>query len=242
MMYSATGFKKGREPDMRCYRYDDGFTLLEVLVALTLCAVITLLAYQSLQTASDSAARSEQTLALVQKLDYTWRMLERDLQQAVSIPVIDTSENMAAEDKLAESMTFWGRQPIAPPIEANRQHLISLSRQGWRNPLQRQRSELQRVSYLLQGDQLYRHMQALEKISTTSAGGQQQALIDDIESLSIAFLPAASKNLQADAWLEQWPQVSGLKDGGLPLAVKVDISHNGLGQVSRMFYLPAATQ
>ncbi|BFM17711.1 GspJ family T2SS minor pseudopilin variant XcpW [Maricurvus nonylphenolicus] len=230
--------------NLHSHRYSDGFTLLEVLVALTLCGVITVLAYQSLQTASDSAARSEQSLTLVQKLDYTWGMLERDLQQAVSIPTPapEPTDADPTDEGANADVAFWGRQPIAPPIEANRQQVIALSRQGWRNPLQRQRSELQRIHYLLLGDQLQRHAQVMEKISTASEDSIHQDLIDDIDALSIGFLPVNSKSLQTDAWLEQWPPVGSKVVDGLPLAVRIDISHKTLGQVSRVFYLPAASR
>ncbi len=211
---------------------EEGFTLLEVMVSLALCGVIAVLAYQSLSVASDAAQRSQEKMVLIQKLDYTLSQLQRDLQHAV----VGVS--------YSDSPAFEGRQPLAS-IKGSAQPILIFSRQGWQNPLQRQRSDIQRIRYSLQDNTLYRHYELVEQsVMSTPDAIHKQLLLEGIESLNIRFLPIASKSLSTDSWLDYWPddakKNSVHADSGLPLAMQLEINHQVAGTVSRLFYLPAA--
>ncbi len=209
---------------------------MEVLVSLALCGVIAALAYRSLLVASDSVEISQKKLELIQQLDYTWTLLERDLQHAVT-----------RVDDNSGSLSFEGQQPLAVSGEDRGQRILSFSRQGWQNPLQRQRSDLQRIQYNLQEHRLYRQYESLEKFAMPNQNTtHQQLLLTNVDTISLKFLPINSKSLALDTWQEYWPSeaskldTQGAVSHGLPLAVQLEIRHRELGTAARLFYLPAA--
>ena len=117
-----------------------GFTLIELLVAIAVFSVLAVAAYSGLssvlQTRSSVTERSDQLNALQQ----TFYHFSDDLQQMVDRPIRDELGSQQAS-----FITSQGDEVI-----------LAFSRSGWQNPLGSPRSQLQRVSYLLEDDKLYR--------------------------------------------------------------------------------------
>ncbi len=105
-----------------------GFTLLELLVAVAIFAMLGVGSYRLLATtiASRDASRTHDT-ALI-RLQKGMTVLQRDLSQAIARPVRNDYGDLEAALKLGNNA-------------------LEFSRQGWPNPLLASRSELQRVSY-----------------------------------------------------------------------------------------------
>ncbi len=115
-----------------------GFTLLELVVALAVFAVLATLAYgslgQLLQAREQLVARAD----ALGRLQLAFSLLERDCLTAVARPV---------RDELGDPEPALRRTP-----DGN----LELTHGGWSNPLAQPRAELQRVRWRLRDGALYR--------------------------------------------------------------------------------------
>lgn len=115
-----------------------GFTLLEILVALFIFAIVGLVSAQLLSRTVDSYGVLEKRGERLAQIHRAMQLVERDVLQFRNRSVrIDQNQRM---------------DPLMVGVDGT----MALTRGGWRNPLQRPRSELQRVGYRLQGTDLVR--------------------------------------------------------------------------------------
>jgi general secretion pathway protein J len=210
-----------------------GFTLLEVLIAISIFAVVGLGAYRMLDMVILSQTRVENHSEALRKIERAMQLISADFEQLVDRPVRDNYE-----DKLPAV--------IAPQDN----FLIEFTRQGWRNPLQLPRSQLQRVAYELgsgndanssnhnngdnggNGNQLLRHYwQVLDRAQDSKP--RTQVLLQNIDDLQIRFLGPEGD------WHSEWPATlaSDKKTVGLPSAIAFEIHTSALGHIKRLFQL-----
>ena len=116
-----------------------GFTLLEILVALFVFAVVGLISAQLLSRAVDSYGILEERGERLAQINRAMLILQRDVMQ-----FRDRPPRLLNDDGEVFSLMIGEEGSLA------------LTRAGWRNPLKRRRSELQRVGYRLQDDRLVR--------------------------------------------------------------------------------------
>jgi general secretion pathway protein J len=115
-----------------------GFTLLEVLVVLSVFAILGVIASQIVGRVLDNQrtlAERGDRLADVQK---AMLIVQRDIMQL---------NPRGVRDELGD---------LREPLMIGADGMIEFTRAGWRNPLQQARSTLQRVGYIVQEDTLYR--------------------------------------------------------------------------------------
>ncbi|NKQ09295.1 type II secretion system minor pseudopilin GspJ [Pseudomonas sp. SST3] len=201
-----------------------GFTLLELLIAIALFALLGLATYRMLEAVlrSDEVVRAQET-QLRQLGRAVWR-LERDLMQAVPRPVRDGygDEQNAFVGQLAG---FEGGAAL------------ELTRSGWRNPTGMRRANLQRVRWRLAGDTLERLYWIVLDRDLDSEPRVQQVL-DDVIELRLRYLDAEN------SWHEEWPPFEfGRGDPEeqarrLPVAVEVSFDHQRYGTITRLLRLP----
>jgi general secretion pathway protein J len=216
-----------------------GFTLLEVLIALVISALIAVMAFESLNAADNGATRTSEVLADINRIDRAWQIVAADLRH-VTPP--------AASDKnglfVAESLNSSG--------EDADQVVMMFKRRGWVNFTNLPRSDLQLVSYRVVDGQLWRdflpeHNRELSDIDMED-DAFHQLLLSDVEDLQLRFLyqgAIGSKGKAAledrefsDDWLQKWPDTSRQGAAGLPLAVEMTIELKGVGKSARLFALP----
>src|SRR5699024_8464340 len=167
-------------PDHRAHR-QCGFTLIEMLVAIAVFAVMAAMAYGGLSAVLNT--RESVTAAL--ERDRTLQMavwhIQHDLAQIVARPTRDQFG-----DRIA-------------PVFSTPESGLSISHNGWRNPLNLARSSLQRTRYHLdEHDNLTRaHWQVLDRAPEPQA--VTTALLEHVEALEWHFLNGA------DEWLDRWP-------------------------------------
>ena len=193
-----------------------GFTLLELLVALSIFALISAMAYGGLQSVmtqqQQTGARSER-LADLQK---AYRIMQRDLEQIVS----------------REIRNEFGDR-IASVVGGSGFDGVEFSRAGYPNPAGFLRSDIQRVAYVPDQDTLLRRTwRALDRAQDTEP--DEQKLVESMSRFAMRFLD------QGNVWQERWPPAAGQGQvlPELPVAVEVQLELDELGTLTWLFSLP----
>ncbi len=193
-----------------------GFTLLELLIALAIFAVLSTLAYGSLRSALLSRELSAERTEQLARLQLALLFIGRDLEQVVDRPVRNT----------------WG--DTLPALYTPQQdYLVEFTRGGWNNPARRRRSTLQRVAYALEEGELIRHSwQMLDR--TDERPTRSQVLLEEVTAFELRFLDAQRN------WSREWPPLGADRDKPvqLPLAVEVTLELPGWGRIQRLHRLP----
>ena len=117
-----------------------GFTLVEVLIAMAVTALISVVAYTGLSSALSGAESLRSASGRAHDINQTWALLSRDLRQVVNRPVVD-------EFGQTVSALMGGEMALEP---------LALTRAGWHNSSAAPRSALQRVRWWLEDERLWR--------------------------------------------------------------------------------------
>jgi general secretion pathway protein J len=185
-----------------------GFTLVEMLIALTIFGMITAggVALLSFSVRSqDMAERQLETLAAIRRAG---ALLTADLAQAAPRTWRDGE----------------GRpQPAFIGSNGREARVLVLVRAGWDNPDQLARPSLQRVEYRLQAGRLLR-----VGYTNVDGGGASNvtALIDDVQQLQLAF-----RSREGD-WVSSWAPPDPAE---LPIAVEMNVSSARFGPTRQLF-------
>ncbi len=149
-----------------------GFTLMEILVALTVFAFIGLLSARLMEgTLTNREAVSERTERLVE-VQRAMLVLKRDIMQLADRPV---------RDILGDSRGS---------VLIGSDGLMEFSRLGWRNPLGHPRAEVQRVTYVVEDGNLYRAWWSVLDRAQDSEP-RLQRLLADVEQIEFFALDAS---------------------------------------------------
>lgn len=151
-----------------------GFTLLEIMVALAVFAVLSVMAISIFSTILSNRDHINNRLAELGQLQMAIVMLERDVNQIIDRPIIGSFGN--AEHALqADGST------------------ITFTRAGFINPMgAMQRSTLQRVSYHLSGKNLVRTTWDVLDQAPNSKGSER-IILPNVSQLSFQFIDKIGK-------------------------------------------------
>jgi len=203
-------------------RRQQGFTLMEVLIAVTITAVIGLGVWQVINSVVNSRDRVNQLAGQFDDLQKTMLLLERDITQIVNRPARGI---------------YGDFQPALTTREEG--YKFMLTRQGWRNPLGLRRSSLQRVAWEYNGNELRRYYWPTLDQGEEEAG-RDVLLLENVLVFDIQFRDHRG-NQQ-----EQWPTEDALAalapgdrpDAPLPGGIQITLEHEQFGELSRTFMLP----
>ncbi len=196
-------------------RLSRAFTLIEVLVAMAIFAILAAFAYGTLSQTLLSAEILNERMDRLQAMQRTMRTLSDDLQQLAPRPV---------RDELGDN--------LRPALDTGFQSgfAMELTRGGWSNPVVLPRSTLQRVGYRLEDDELVRyHWYALDRTLSNEPVGV--ALLDGVEGMQFRF------HLDDGDVSEQWPPLNRQGAIGVrhrPRAVEVILLLEDAGEISRL--------
>ena len=201
-----------------------GFTLLELMVAISIFGILAAMAYGGLNNVLITKTRTEQQANRLVELQRAFTFLGRDIQQSIDRSIRDE----------------YGTQ--IPSMRGNSigDYIIELSRTGWRNPGGFPRSSVQRVVWSLKDETLIRgYWTALDRAQDTPL--LQQKMLSEVEEVELRFLD------NNDEWRTTWPAttstISSLgtasaAPSALPKAVEVTLTHKYFGEVQRIFVVP----
>lgn len=221
-------------------RRQRGFTLLEVLIALAIAAVIAAMSYQAIDGASRGAERTREVMAEVNQLDRTWQIIAADMRQVLRPGA--GARGIRFEFK-AESLQYQS--------EDVEQVLMLFSRRGWVNPMERLRSDLQQVSYRIAEGKLWRDYLPERYLSEDEidfeGASLHQMLLEDVVDVQFRFLSTEMIQQRGPIvlggddytrdWEPVWPKPSEQGQPSMPIAVQIKIEVKGIGVSERLFEL-----
>lgn len=190
-----------------------GFTLVEVLVAVAILAIISILAYGGYNELSKQAEIANDRMQRVRAVQTAVLKLSQDFIQLEPRPVREPLGS--------------GTQP-ALRVDARTGALLSLTRGGWANPAGIGRSTLQRIDYRLENDVLFRDQhQSLDSVIDDQP--LHLKLLDKVKAVRFEFLDVQQQ------WSSEWPRAGAPASvRGRPLAVKFEIDLEDWGTITRI--------
>lgn len=214
-------------------RKQSGFTLIEVLIAIMITALIGIGANEVLGQAIDISERTQEKLESMGSLQKAVLVMTRDFRQITARSVRDE---------------FGDNQPAVST--RNDEYKLVFTRTGWRNPLGDMRSNLQRVAYQLDDGVLKRyHWQALDQAQDSKP--IERELLRDVEEFNFRFMN------DSGGWVDEWPpeaDASGTTSSGqddmqvynrLPKAIAIRMNLKEFGEITKTYdlgaYLPNTT-
>lgn len=202
--------------------HQNGFTLMEVLIAVTITAVIGVGVWQVVHGVITSRDRVDDVGDQFRNLQRTMLLLERDITQIVNRPARDI---------------YGDFQPALTSQQDD--FALMLTRQGWRNPLGIRRSALQRVGWEYTGNELRRRYWPMVDQGQED-NSRDVLLLEGVTAFDIRFLD------DNRSWRPQWPTdetMATLSPGSrpdiaLPLGIEITIEQDTFGKLVRTFALP----
>jgi general secretion pathway protein J len=200
-----------------------GFTLLELLVALFIAALMFAMGYGAIRQALTNHESLKAQQAHLLGLQTAMRVLEQDFVQLAPRPVRQAIGDEPAQPALQGGLP--GAQPVA-----------ALTRAGWSNPAGLQRPGLQRVAYYLENGTLRREYWNVLDPTLASTTARRE-LLTHVKTFTIRYLDVNHQ------WQDQWPPATSTVLVGQslesvlrerPLAVEITIDTDDWGKIVRL--------
>ncbi len=193
-----------------------GFTLLELLVAVAVFAILSAMAYGGLRNVIDNSMQTEISMQRLQQVQLAMVSISRDFTQLSQRNIRDEYGNTSNYILTGEGTDVF----------------IEFSRGGRRNPAELQRSHLQRVAYKIEDNTLSRlHWPHLDR--TQEMQPYESILLEDVENASISFLDNNNE------WHNEWPPLdaTGQADGSTVVltAIEFSLELQDWGELVRLF-------
>ncbi|HEY9119321.1 MAG TPA: type II secretion system minor pseudopilin GspJ [Marinobacter sp.] len=195
---------------------------MEMLIAVTITAVIGLGVWQVLGNVVASRDRVNEVADQFDSIQRTMLLLERDITQIVNRPGRDI---------------YGDFRPALTSREND--YALMLTRQGWRNPLGTRRSTMQRVAWEYTGDELRRRYW-VSVDQGQEDNSQDIMLLADVTDFAVRFLDDQRN------WRDDWPDEASMAkmtpgtrpNVPLPLGIEITLEHERFGELVRTFALP----
>ena len=201
-------------------RQSRGFTLVEILVALFIFAIIGFLAATSLHTIIRLHHQLRTSDRQVLQLQMTMTLLRRDAMQAIDRPIRDSDGNPE------------------PSFACDGSSSLVFTRTGLIDPFNSAiRSTMQRVGYVLDGNGLVRETwDVLDQPPQSKP--EQQVLLQGVTSIQWQFITHNGVTSKS------WPPATGTnmqrENTDLPKAVLMLMQVKGIGLIQGVFPVPAS--
>ena len=215
---------------MRRPRLQQGFTLVEVLIAMAITAFVATVAYTGLSTVITGMESTRENAQRSYEVSRAWMIITRDLRQFTNRPV---------RDEFGELEPALQGGPVA-------RFALSLTRGGWHNPNALLRSNLQRVNYRVEDNALWRDSYpVLDRAGDTEPASV--ILLSDVDDLRLLFLGSVDTaggtgiNLDTRQWPDNWVVDTSQPGATLapPAALQLTLQLADWGEMTRLYVLPS---
>jgi len=205
-----------------------GFTLIEVVIAMFIAAIMFAIGYGAINQALANRDELNASQERVNEIQRGMRIVAQDFAQIVMRAARDTS----------------GTGQLMPAIYATGSDntVLTFTRGGWSNPAGIQRPAEQRVRYrFVDGSLLREHWLAVDPALNTEP--RQRIVFTKISAVEVRFLEPVSRS-----WRTDWPAISS--SGPVtsltvsqmlltrPLAIELTVVFEDWGRVQRVFEIP----
>jgi len=198
--------------------FKQGYTLIEVLIALVVFAILSTITSSVLYQSFDTRKKINAQASQLNMIQLAIKIIENDTTQAIERSVI-------------------GNELHSFPPFIGQSHYIEFTRNGLVNPLGlEQRSTLQRVAYLCLNQKLIRRTWSHVDIQNRKQY-QDKILLQELSQCSFAFLSHARQILPE--WHEFAVQLNQKKET-LPIAIQFTLTLRQWGNISLLFTIPEA--
>lgn len=192
-----------------------GFTLVEILIAMAIFTVISVITYTTLTSAINVSNHTSVVAKRLADIQRVLMLMERDLIQMAPRPVIDE----------------YGEEQPAFLITDLSTEGFEFTRGGYQNPARLNRSLLKRVAYEIRNDELYRRTWEVLDRATQTEPEFEESLMKGVTRFEITAYD--------DKWVEKWPpeRSDTQQEAGpdlLPRAVRIFMEVEDYGRFTVM--------
>lgn len=192
-------------------RYNQGFTLLEVLIAIAIFSIISLSSFTIFDTVLKGDETSKQRSERHNELQRAFLIIERDITQIARRGVRLNGESPSEHFLQTSDNAFLSDEQA-----------LTFVRHGWTNPgLLMPRSDMQTVAYRLVDETLERlHFNFVDAV--VGEEPKVRPLISNVIALAFEYFDGKK-------WQKEWTKKT------LPLAIAVEIDTKDYGVIRRQF-------
>ena len=197
-----------------------GFTLLELLIAIAIFSLVSVMAYGGLQTVITTKKNSQKNAERVAELQLFMLRVSNDLRQAIPRSIRNE----------------YGDFVTALYSEKTGEHVVEWTTAGYRNPAKFRRSSLQRVAYQFEKQKVIRlSWPVLDRAQDTQV--TKTDILSGVTSVAWRFMNNENE------WLSSWPdqQQQAVDMSSLPKAVEITLELADWGKVKRLILLASET-
>lgn len=188
-----------------------GFTLLELMIAMSIFALISLLTMGGLSNALNTRAHTEEKLQRLTQMQMVFTILSREVQQHANRTIRDEYgailEPFSAETGdgiIGLEFTHQGRFTFGDQIS------------------------LQRVAYYQEDDKLIKKVwKVLDRVEDTKA--VKQIVLEQVDSVTFSFFNSESSS--EDGWEDSLPSAEEGQTGG----IKLTLISKEFGEIQKIF-------
>lgn len=193
-----------------------GYTLIEILIALSIFALLSVITSASLYNNFKTREHIETSSKQIAQIQYALSVIERDIKQIVDKTVTIKS--------MQRKSAFIGNADT-----------IEFTRGGFITPHEIDKlSSLKRVAYKCQGKKLVRSIYPRVD-NITDVKLSNKVLLNDLSSCSFAFLTV--KNEVVHDWQEKSTAEHTMQQS-LPKAIQLKLRFTNLGEMKLLYIIP----
>ena len=202
-----------QRPDKH-HRIIKGFTLIELLIAISVFAVMSVMAYGGLSQIIDNNLHSKKELERLQSVQRAVLTISRDLSQIIERDIRDEYGNPQPYINASNSLDY----------------LIEFTRSGRRNPAKLKRSNLLRVAYQLEDDRLIRIFWP-QLDQAPSIPVYENDLLEQVNHVEFRYRDNAKE------WHSEWPPLNAQQQDGEEqrlTAIELTLELEDWGEITRL--------